>query len=253
LSGCFSIARNQTFQTLVTASCLASALLCLAAAAGALQLEGISVTGVVAIAGTTDGARGHGEVAIWLTPTEAASRIPKPMVSRAHLTITQRNKRFDPHFVVVPVGSVIDFPNLDPFFHNVFSLFDGKRFDLGLYEAGSSRSVPFTRAGVCYIFCNIHPDMSAVVVVVDTPYYAISNAEGQFTLANVPPGRYALSAWSDRATPERADEFPRTITVSPANRTLPIIRLVDSSNMIVPHKNKYGQDYVPPPQGPLYK
>ena len=76
---------------------------------------------------------------------------------------------FTPHILVVPVGSVVRFPNADPFFHNVFSLFDGKRFDLGLYEAGSTKEVTFSREGLSYIFCNIHPEMSAVVISLSTP------------------------------------------------------------------------------------
>jgi len=166
----------------------------------------------------------------------------------------QRNKRFEPRMLVAPVGAVIDFPNLDPFFHNVFSLFDGKRFDLGLYEAGSSRSVPFNTAGVCYIFCNIHPDMSAVVVVVDTPYYAVSNAAGDFIVPNVPPGRYTLSVWHERDKPEHPEAFPREVLISGSSTSLGAIRLIESDAMIAPHKNKYGHDYTPPPTpNPLYK
>ena len=76
----------------------------------------------------------------------------------------QREKQFVPPLTIVVRGTTVDFPNEDKIFHNVFSLFDGKRFDLGLYEAGTTRGVNFTRAGVCYVFCNIHPEMSAVVV-----------------------------------------------------------------------------------------
>ena len=79
---------------------------------------------------------------------------------------------FTPHLLVVPVGATVAFPNADPFFHNVFSLFDGKRFDLGLYEAGSSRNVHFERKGISYIFCNIHPQMAAIVIALTTPLWA---------------------------------------------------------------------------------
>src|SRR5256885_8877747 len=106
--------------------------------------------------------------------------------------LAQHNKSFEPHVVVVPVGSVVAFPNRDPWFHNVFSLFEGKRFDLGLYEAGTSRAVHFDRPGISYIFCNIHPQMSAVVVTLNTPYWTFSDRNGHVTIANVPVGRYAL-------------------------------------------------------------
>jgi len=154
----------------------------------------------------------------------------------------------------VPVGSVVEFPNLDPFFHNVFSMFDGKRFDLGLYEAGTSRSVPFATPGVCYIFCNIHPEMSAVVVVVDTPYFAVTNRAGEFTVPNVPPGRYVLSVWHERHKPERPKEFPRDLTIGSASTSVGVIRLIESNEVIASHKNKYGNDYNPPrPSTPVYK
>ena len=95
--------------------------------------------------------------------------------SGANPRLVQKNKSFEPHILVVPAGSMVEFPNRDPFFHNVFSLFEGKRFDLGLYEAGTSRMVRFDRPGISYIFCNIHPEMSAVVITMATPLYAISN------------------------------------------------------------------------------
>src|SRR6202034_2229968 len=99
------------------------------------------------------------------------------------------------HLLVVPVGSSVAFPNADPFFHNVFSLFDGKRFDLGLYEAGSTRSVIFSREGVSYIFCNIHSEMSAVVIALGTPFYSIADPQGGFKLEGVPSGDYDLHVW----------------------------------------------------------
>ena len=213
-----------------------------------------SVKGVVSVVRKTKGAADNGEVAIWLTrvlePGQARSENPTP---RARLKIVQQNKRFEPRVLVVPVGSVVDFPNLDPFFHNVFSMFDGKRFDLGLYEAGTSRGVPFTRPGVCYIFCNIHPEMSAVVVVVDTQYFAITNRAGEFTVPNVPPGRYVLSVWHERHKPERPKDFPRDLTISEASTSIGVIRLIESDEVIVPHRNKYGHDYNPPLPSPIYK
>ncbi len=102
---------------------------------------------------------------------------------------------FLPHLQVIPIGAVVQFPNADPFYHNVFSLFDGKRFDLGLYEAGSSKSVTFSREGVSYIFCNIHPEMSAVVIALPTSLFAIADPHDSFMLPNVPPGDYKLHLW----------------------------------------------------------
>ncbi len=123
----------------------------------------------------------------WLTPLQQTP--PTPFPPGQHYTLLQKNRMFKPHLLVIPVGGLVDFPNADPFFHNVFSLFDGKRFDLGLYEAGSTKSVTFSREGVSYIFCNIHPEMSAVILTLSTALYAKADAGGAFHLADVPCGR----------------------------------------------------------------
>jgi plastocyanin len=226
-------------------------------AGGARAAELASVGGAVSVVRATKGTGpvDNGGVAVWLKPvSDAGQPVPVNGPSGQRLRIVQRDKRFDPHTLVVPVGSVVDFPNLDPFFHNVFSLFDGKRFDLGLYEAGGSRGVVFSTPGVSYIFCNIHPEMSAVIVVVDTPYYAVTNRAGEFTVPNVPAGRYLLTVWHERGKPDRPQEFPRALTVSGALTVVDPIRLVEAGDVISQHKNKYGQDYHrPEPPGPLYR
>lgn len=192
-------------------------------------------------------------VAVWLKPVGAPPAGRAPAVGAGgRFKIVQHHKRFDPHILVVPVGAFVEFPNLDPFFHNVFSLFDGKRFDLRLYEAGTSRGVTLNSPGPCYVFCNIHPDMSAVILVVDSPHYGTSNASGEVSVPNVPPGRYLVSIWHERYTPESPTEFPKTITVSQASASLGTIRLVDSGRMPAEHKDKFGHDYAPPPKSPLY-
>jgi plastocyanin len=167
--------------------------------------------------------------------------------------LVQKNKSFNPHLVVVRVGSSVVFPNKDPFFHNVFSLFEGKRFDLGLYEAGSSRAVVFDRQGISYIFCNIHPEMSAVVVSLKTPYYGISDARGTVIIADVPVGRYELHVWHERAVPESLDRQVHTISVTDDAHSFGALRIAERSTAPLPHKNKYGQDYeTPSPTDPLY-
>src|SRR5215472_18187758 len=107
---------------------------------------------------------------VWLDPVDTSGAVSAATPGR--FTLLQKNRMFTPHLLVIPVGSTVLFPNADPFFHNVFSLFNGKRFDLGLYEAGSSREVVFSKPGVSYVFCNIHPAMSAVVLSLTTPLYA---------------------------------------------------------------------------------
>jgi hypothetical protein len=148
----------------------------------------------------------------------------------------------------VRVGSTVDFPNRDPFFHNVFSLFDGKRFDLGLYEAGATNSVRFDHVGVSYLFCNIHPEMSAVVVAVDTPYYGVSDKAGNLTIDNVPDGKYELHVWYERSVPDALKAMTRYVTVAPDSRDLGTITVPQDPAFTPAHKNKYGQDYAAPPK-----
>ena len=161
------------------------------------------------------------------------------------LRLLQKDKRFEPHVLVVPVGAAVEFPNHDPFFHNVFSLFEGKRFDLGLYEAGTSRLVHFDRPGVSYIFCNIHPEMSAVVVALKTPYFAISDAAGKIAVTRVPVGRYVMQVWAEGVSAENLKAMNREITVSGVEHALGVIRVVEDAPP-APHKNKYGRDYDAP-------
>lgn len=192
-------------------------------------------------------------VVIWLTPLNpAAAAAAAALPATEHPRLVQHNKHFDPHVVVVRVGSSVEFPNRDPFFHNVFSLFEGKRFDLGLYEAGTTRDVRFDRPGISYIFCNIHPEMSAVVIAVDSPYYAISNRRGEFQLAGVPPGRYLLRVWSEASLPDDLKSQAREVTISETISSLGMITLTEVSPPAA-HRNKYGQDYEPPtPSSPGY-
>lgn len=194
-------------------------------------------------------------IVVWLTPLSAPEgAAAAPASSRPTPQIAQINKSFDPHVLVIQVGTPVQFPNKDPFLHNVFSLFDGKRFDLGFYEAGSSKIVHFDRPGVSFLFCNIHPEMSGAVVAVDTPYFGMSDRSGRVAIANVPDGRYELNVWYERSLPEDLKGASRTVTISSATRTLEPVRVVENPNFSLEHKNKYGQDYVPPASGsPVYK
>jgi plastocyanin len=188
-------------------------------------------------------------VVVWLTPV--GSTAPFTGTSQ-HLALTQKNKSFEPHLLVVPVGAVVDFPNRDPFFHNVFSLFEGKRFDLGLYEAGTSRRVHFDRVGVSYIFCNIHPEMSAVVVVLDTPYYGIANSKGTVAIPDVPTGRYILHVWDERSLPEVLTKLTREVVVAEDQASLGTLTIAETE-LAAEHKNKYGHEYDrTAPSSPVY-
>ena len=120
----------------------------------------------------------------------------------SHYRMEQKDKHFKPHVLAIPVGAAVDFPNLDPIFHNVFSNYNGQIFDLGLYRPNTSRDVVFKRPGIVRVFCNIHPTMSAVIAVLDTPWFAVSDASGDFEIRDVPPGNYKLHVFHERATEE---------------------------------------------------
>jgi plastocyanin len=188
------------------------------------------------------------DVVVWLNRLDTSGDESKSGTqTRGKLQIVQKSKSFQPHLLVVPVGSTVDFPNRDPFFHNVFSLFDGKRFDLGLYEAGSTNSVRFDRLGVSFLFCNIHPEMSAVVVAVDTPYYGISDRAGHVSIPNVPDGKYEMHVWYERSLPEDLKGLARSVTLSAEKSNLGTIAVPENPSFTSSHKNKYNQDYLPPP------
>ncbi len=193
---------------------------------------------------------------VWLTPAPGSGielEPPKPNQG-GNPRLVQKNKSFEPHVLVVPAGSLVEFPNRDPFFHNVFSLFEGKRFDLGLYEAGTTRTVRFDRPGISYIFCNIHPEMSAVIITVSTPLYAIAKEDGQVAIAGVPHGRYMLHIWSEGMGPENEKPLTREVTIGEGATSLGVIRVPEVNGQHIAHKNMYGRDYdEPTPDSSVYQ
>ncbi len=221
--------------------------LCFVATCCAARGQTVDVSATVTLqrpgAKATEG--GSANVVFWLTPLESTSFAAQP---QQHYTLEQKDKMFHPHLLVVPVGSSVDFPNLDPFFHNVFSLFNGKRFDLGLYEGHSHRAVRFDREGVSYIFCNIHPDMGAVVISLSTPFFAVSQATGRILLRHVPPGRYRLHVWAENVDLETLNGLSHDVLVDAQNNQLGTFQLQLTVRPTANHKNKFGEDYAPAPK-----
>lgn len=152
-----------------------------------------------------------------------------------------REKRFDPRVLAVPVGTTVTFPNHDKIFHNVFSLSEAAAFDLGLYRNGASRTARFDRPGVVRVYCNIHPQMAAFVVVLEGSLFAQTARDGVALFDEVPPGRQLLKVWD-----ERGGEWSGTVVVPPGG-TVPVAVSLDASKWKdLPHKNKYGKSYPPP-------
>jgi plastocyanin len=191
-----------------------------------------SVSGVIRTA-VPAGARPATAV-VYAEPMDvAAPRRP------GRFTLRQKNKTFQPSVLAIPVGSTVDFPNDDLIFHNVFSLAGPQPFDLGLYRAGESRSRTFTAAAAYRVFCNIHPQMTALIVVVPTAYVTLAGPDGRYTL-DLPPGRYRVTALSDRAQAVTAE-----ITSLAGASAAPDLTLDESSFVSSTHKNKHGLDYPP--------
>jgi plastocyanin len=164
----------------------------------------------------------------------------------------QKDKTFSPHVLAIQAGSLVEFPNADPIFHNAFSSYNGQVFDIGLYPPGTTRSVRFARPGVVRVFCNIHSSMSAVIVVVASPYFATTKQDGTFNIAGVPPGQYNLSVFHERASEAAVARLSRKITVGPDDDSLPNIVISEAGYLSIPHKNKYGHDYPTDSGDPTY-
>jgi plastocyanin len=184
------------------------------------------------------------QVVVWLVPMDMIHKV-RTTTDNTRYRLLQKNKHFEPSLLVVPVGSVVDFPNADPWFHNVFSLYRGKRFDLGLYQAGAQRSVKFDRVGPSYLFCNIHPEMKGVVLAVDSEFFSTTDKAGHYAIAGVPPGKYQLHVWYENAKPEVLQTLQRLVAIEGGERVLPVISVPAVNQTPTGHKNKYGQDYDP--------
>lgn len=151
--------------------------------------------------------------------------------------MAQRDKSFVPGVVAITRGSTVDFPNEDKFFHNVFSLSDGNTFDLGLYRAGESKSVTFEKTGVVDVYCNIHPNMWAQILVLDNPFFTTAAKDGSFEIAKLPPGTYSVAAWVSGGEPVR-----QQVKIEP-NKRVDVALAVREGVNSKPHLNKFNQPY----------
>jgi hypothetical protein len=218
----------------------------LGAVFAALPAAATTVRGSVALVASLDPmVRKHKDfsgVVVWLEPLGGPVDPPPPSRPAQML---QKDKTFTPHVLAIPAGGRVSFPNLDPIFHNAFSNFNGVTFDVGLYKPGQSRTVAFKRPGIVRVFCNIHPQMSAVIAVMDTPYFAVSDKTGFFKIENVPPGDYQIHLFHERASAEMLDSLIRKITVETLALDLAPVEISESGYLPVEHKNKYDKDYPP--------
>jgi plastocyanin len=176
------------------------------------------------------------QVVVWLVPMYTVQKV-RLNTELPHYRITQRNKIFEPHLLVVPAGSTVEFPNHDPWLHNVFSVSSNRRFDLGLYGAGVRKAVKFDRAGASHLFCSIHPEMAAVILTVDSTYFGVSDDTGRISIGSVPSGKYSLQVWYEDATPQALEALRRDIFVGDESRSLPTISIALPNGIPMTGKN----------------
>lgn len=186
--------------------------------------------GSVTITEKTGTARDLDETVLWLEGAGLNPAAPRRIEVRMY------DKTFTPDLLVAPVGSTIVFPNQDRFDHNVFSRSATRVFDLNLYGHNESKSITLDKPGIIRIYCNVHAQMSAAILVHDTPYALRADATGRFAFPDVPPGRYVLRAWH-----ERGGETKLEVAIPATN---PVVVALDARNYrFVQHLDKTGRRY----------
>jgi plastocyanin len=204
----------------------------------ASPVVGGSVSGrVVLVNGGTP--RGEAsEAAVWIEGLRRPDEVPGTVRGE----MKSQRKKFTPRVLVVPQREAVEFPNVDPIYHNVFSVSGANRFDLGLYRSGASKTKRFDEPGLVRVYCNIHPTMVGFVMVVDSDYQAVTGPDGRFRFDGVPPGNYQLKVWHEEGGEASTPVRVRAGADAPIDLTLDV-----SGYRPQPHKNKYGKEYPPPP------
>ncbi len=200
-----------------------------------------SLTAQVAVSGRVSITERPGEqtkdlnsTVIYLTPKDSASARTRPVRG----AIAMNGRAFVPRVRVVTPASRVDFPNEDPFSHNIFSSAPGTTFDLGLYPSGKSKDALFRRPGAYAVFCNIHPLMTAFVVVAPSEWYVQAGNDGRWSIDGVPVGEYTLTVWHERA---QSATTPITVTATGLNG---LTTALDARGYrFAEHKNKFGREY----------
>jgi hypothetical protein len=151
--------------------------------------------------------------------------------------ISQRGRRFAPRVLPILRRTTVDFPNDDKIFHNVFSVSEAAKFDLGIYDPGKKVSITFDKPGIVPIFCNIHPEMRCTIIVAENPYYCMTDEDGTYVITGVPDGAYRLLTWNEYGA---ASSDP--IEVRSGERTT-FSREIQETRAMLSHLNKFGKPY----------
>lgn len=192
-----------------------------------------TVAGKVTLAAAGKDRADASNTVVWIEGAHAAGGAAKGAMKSS-------SKRFEPRVVAVSRDATVEFPNVDPIYHNVFSVSGANRFDLGLYRSGTSKSKTFDQPGLVRIYCNIHPQMIGFVMVVDSDFVAVTGPDGTFRFDNVPPGPHVVKAWNEEGV-----EVSEPVAVKAGTEAPLAIRIDVSGFKAEPHKNKYGKDYAP--------
>ena len=215
------------------------------------ELLASALLATAASIGVTGGVQGHvtimkggaaqpdaSNAVVWID----GLRLPGAPAGVVRAEMKSEHKAFLPRIIAVSRDAAVDFPNVDPIFHNVFSVSPGNRFDLGLYRSGTSRPNVFREPGLVRVYCNIHPQMVGFVMVVDSSFVAVTRKDGAFRFQGVPPGSYTVKVWHEEGGETQLPAHVR------AGSDAALAFTLDASQFKAqPHKNKYGKDYPPPP------
>jgi plastocyanin len=228
----------RTYSEHLTASLL-TAVVCLP-----VCISGATVSGVIGITSKAGASAkpAPSDVIVFLKPVNAAVLMP---AENARARMLQKNKTFSPHILPITIGTVVEFPNADPIFHSAFSNYNGQLFDLGLYPPGTTKQFRFTKPGIVRVFCNIHPTMSAVILVLDSPFFGRLERSGHWSISNVPAGTYQVEVFDERSNATPLDEGQASVEDESTRVEMPAIKLSEEGYVPQQHKNKYGLDYPP--------
>jgi plastocyanin len=217
------------------------AILFVACSGGAATVPTGRVEGRITLIDNGKARADAGNVAVWIEATRVEDPAEPRPAGNPPKMVSQR-KTFTPRVVAVSVGRPVSFPNEDPIFHNVFSVSGANHFDLGLYRSGRSKDRAFSAPGLVRVYCNIHPQMVGYVRVVDSSFSTVTGPDGAFSFDGVPAGERVVRAWC-----EAGGETSATVQLRPRQPSMVALTFDVSVFKPQPHKNKYGQDYPPPP------
>lgn len=193
-----------------------------------------SVSGTVTLVKAGAPRRDASDTVVWI------EGLRRPGANAARVSMKSERKKFSPRVLAAPRGAAVEFPNVDPIYHNVFSVSGSNRFDLGLYRSGASKTKEFDEPGLVRVYCNIHPQMIGYVMVVDSDCFAVTGRDGFFRFRDVPAGDYELKAWHEEGSETRLPLTVRAAADTPVTVTIDV-----SQHGVLEHKNKYGKDYAP--------